>query len=491
MEAGFLLLDGPAVLHQGVGCTLLDGPLPYELYLRKFEPLTRMAIRYRQRAVKVPLHLGHPIWEMDPDFDIRYHIQEIKLPEPVTEEQLHELVCKIHIEPFDLNRPLWRAYIVNGVEGGRSALINKMHHAISDGRGIMVAQTMLYEAERNPVNDASELPEIEPPPPLPKLSTPGSRLADALAEHAVKLARGIVRLPLTLAHSVRVLGSPGFRAGLREWVRFVRAKAEKYPFTRPNCGEVDFATLSIPMDDVRAIRAAGGGTVNDVLVAVVAGALERYGKKHNVPTAGRHAKIAFTANLRKANDSERLDNRSAAAMVAVPFDITNPRERLACITTRTQVAKESGMAVGVWHFISTWRAFLTPPGLAIVYSIFSRPFAQRILHKLMFQAPAHLYFSNVRAPEFPLYVLGRKLILRSPVPPLIPLTGISCVTINMHKIIRMSFSADARSVPDVEDLAKFAADAFEELRKAFPDAEFLPAEDARATVTADPKPADV
>ncbi len=491
MEAGFLLLDGPTVIHQGVGCTVFDGPLSYEHYVRKFEPLTRMAIRYRQRAVNVPLHLGHPIWELDPNFDIRYHIREVELPGPVTDDQLREFVCKIHMEPFDLSKPLWIAYIVNGLEGGRSALISKMHHTVSDAGGIMAAYAMLFDGERIPPGDLSALPEIEPAPPLPKLSTPMSRVADALTEHAATIGKGLVRLPRNLARAIRGLASPNFRAGFVEWVRFAMAKAEKYPFNRPNSGEVNFATISIPIDDVRAIRAAGGGTINDVLLAVVAGALERYGKKHNVRTEGRHAKIAFTANLRKPSDNGRLDNRSAAATLAIPFDIANPRDRLAVITERTRIAKETGMAMAVWNFISAWRAMFTPPGLAIVYSIMSRPFMHKVLHKVMFRVPVHLYFSNVRAPEFPLYLLGNKLLLRSPLPPLIPVTGISCVAITMHKFMRMSFSADAQSVPDVQDLANFAADAFEEMRQAFPDAEFPPPETQKKTVSADPKPADV
>jgi WS/DGAT/MGAT family acyltransferase len=491
MEAGFLLLDGPTVKHQGAGCGVYDRPISYEHYVRKFEPLTRMAVRYRQRVVNVPFHLGYPIWELDPDFDIRYHIQEIKLPEPVTEKQLHELVCKIHMEPFDMNRPLWRTYIINGVEGGRSAILGKMHHTISDGASMMAAQAMLLETERIDPPDLSEMPEAEPLPPLPKLSTPASRFTDALAEHAKTIGRVIVRLPSMIVRGVRAVTHPGSRAALKEWWHFFRAKAEKYPFNAPNCGQVHFAALSIPIDDVRAIRAAGGGTINDVLLAVVAGALERYGKKHNVPTEGRHAKIAFTANLRKPNDSERLNNRSAAATLAVPFDVSNPRERLTCITERTRIAKESGMAFMVWNFIATWRAMFTPPGLAIVYSLMSRPFMNRVLHKFMFRVPVHLYFSNIRAPEFPIYLLGAQLLRRSPVPPLIPVTGISCVAVTMHKFMRMSFAADAQSVPDVEDLAMFAADAFEEMRQAFPDAEFIPQEMNTKTVNADPKPADV
>ena len=109
----------------------------------------------------------------------------------------------------------------------------------------------------------------------------------------------------------------------------------------------------------------------------------------------------------------------------------------------------------------------------------------------MFRVPGHLYFSNVRAPEFPLYILGAKLIRRSPIAPLIPVMGISCVAITMEKFMRMSFSADAKSVPDVEDLANFAVDAFEEIRAAFPDAEFPPSDVATKVIKADPKPADV
>ncbi len=488
MEAGFLLLDGPTVLHQGVGCTVFDAPLSYEHYIRKFEPLTRMAIRYRQRAVKVPLHIGYPIWELDPEFDIRFHIQEIELPQPATEKELHDFVCKIYREPFDLSRPLWKTFIINGIEGGRSALVNKMHHTVSDAGGIMAAQAMLFDGERIP---PPNLPDIEPPPPLPKLSTPAGRVASALVEHAKTIGGSIIHLPRFAAHLMGIIASGDFRAGVKEMIRFGKAKAEKYPFNRPNCGKVDFATVSIPIDDVRAIRAAGGGTINDVLLVVVAGALERYGKKHNVRTEGRHAKVAFTANLRKPTDNDRLDNRSAAATLAIPFDLSNPRDQLAYITERTRIAKETGMAMAVWNFIATWRAMFTPPGLAIVYSIMSRPFAHKILHKIMFRVPVHLYFSNVRAPEFPLYLLGSKLLVRSPVPPLIPVTGISCVAITMHKFMRMSFSADAESVPDVQDLANFAADAFEEMRQAFPDAEFPPPETAKKTVEANPKPADV
>lgn len=484
MEAGFLYLDGPAVLHQGTGCGLFDGPISYEHYVRKFEPLTRIAARYRQRVVKVPFNMGHPIWEMDPNFDIRYHIQEIKFPEPVTEKQLKEFVCKIHAEPFDLSRPLWQTFIINGVEGGRSAIVGKMHHAISDGRGIMVAQAMVYETERVEPPDISELPEIQPPPPLPKLSTPVGRLLDALKEHAITIGKGVIYFPQNVVRAIRYFTSRDFRAANGEWYRFIRAKGEKYPFSRPNCGKVNGAAVSISIDDVRAIRAVSGGTINDVLVTVVAGALEKYGEKHGIPTEGRHAKMAFTANLRKPNDSERLDNRSAAAMVAVPFDIKNLRERLSAVTERTRIAKDSGMPMLVWNFIATWRAILTPPGLAIVYSIFSRPLAQRFLHLLMFKCPAHLYFSNVRAPEFPVYIQGRELIRRSPMPPLIPLTGISCVAVNMHKVIRLCFSADAESVKDVDDLANFTVEAFEDLRRAFPDA----VSRSEETVQAEPTP---
>jgi len=491
MEAGFLLLDGPTVKHQGAGCAVYDRPISYEHYIRKFEPITRMAIRYRQRAVNVPLHFGYPIWELDPDFDIRYHIQEINLPEPVTEKQLHELVCTIHMEPFDMKRPLWRSYVINGVEGGRSAIIGKMHHTISDGAGMMAAQAMMIDTERIMPPDLSDVPDIEPPPPLPKLSTPASRLVGALAEHATTVGRTFVRFPSLVVRGVRAATHSSSRAALKEWWHFYQAKAEKYPFNSPNCGQVHFADIGIPIDDVRAIRAAGGGTINDVLLVVVAGALERYGKKHNVPTEGRNAKIAFTANLRNPNDSKRLDNRSAAATLAVPFDVSNPRERLVCVTERTRIAKESGMALMVWNFIATWRAMFTPPGLAMVYSLVSRPFMNRVLHKAMVRVPIHLYFSNIRAPEFPIYVLGARLLKRTPVPPLIPVTGISCVAVTMHKFMRICFAADAQSVPDVEDLAKFAADAFEEMRQAFPDAEFIPQDMAKKPPKADPEPADV
>jgi diacylglycerol O-acyltransferase / wax synthase len=252
---------------------------------------------------------------------------------------------------------------------------------------------------------------------------------------------------------------------------------------------VGYATIGIPLDDIRAIRAAGGGTINDVLVTVVAGALERYGKKHNIRIDKRHALIAFTANLRQDKNSGRLNNRSAASMLAVPFNLSDPRERLRWVTEHTRIAKETGMAQGVWNFIAAWRAVLTPPGLALLYSTLSIPWIQRAAHRFLLRPPGHLYFSNIRAPEFPLYLLGAKLISRNPVPPLIPMLSLASAAVTMHKFMRLSFSGDANLVPDVSDLANFAADAFQELRDAFPEAEY-PAE-RPSIARAGREPADV
>lgn len=463
IEAAYYYLDGPNVAHEGLAYAILEGELDYKAYSKRFERILAVAPRYRQRPVTAPFHVALPAWEYDPNFDLRYHIQHVRLDPPGTDEQLHEWVESIQNSRLDLQRPPWRTYVVHGLTGGRTALVTKMHHMMTDAVGLLTVQRQLYDT--SPVTLQTESIGVEPPPVEPMPGTL-SRLATALAEHARSIARCVAAAPSTILNLKRTMAGPRFRTGLALIKDYLQSPTVRLPFNSAHSGRTSLAVTEFSLDDIAAVREGAGGTVNDVLLSAVGGALDRYVQRLGIDTKGRSMRIAFSANLRVPGHDGNLENFSAAATLPLPFGIDDPVERLQYIRDWTAKAKECRMAWGIWMIISVWRALLTPPGLAALYSLMSRPTMQRLYHALMRKPPMHMYFSNVRGPDSPLYVLGHRIQSRTIAPIPVPIAGLSCGAINYDGRIRLNFCGDCVSVPNLDLLVQFTEEAFAQLYEA-------------------------
>src|SRR6266571_672241 len=280
-DASFLYFEREeAPLHIG-SIAVLEGDLSYERLLEAISNKLHLIPRYLQRAVPGPFNIAHPSWEWDPDFDIKRHIKEVTIEGPGNDRQLTALAANLFAPMLDRQKPLWEMYLVHGLEHGRSAIVSKVHHCLVDGVSGIELLMIVFDVSPNPI--PVEPPAREPPPPIPG---PAALLTDAVWDN---LADGIARaaeLQRTLVESA-LEGDNRRRRMLRAWetvAPYLRQPVDRAPFNKPLRGNRTLAVSEFSFAEIRAIRAACGGTVNDVVLAVLGGALGRYLELHGQKT---------------------------------------------------------------------------------------------------------------------------------------------------------------------------------------------------------------
>lgn len=465
-DSAFIYLDNHLTGHEGYGLSIFDGPVPFENMRHRTLQVIPEVPKFLQRPVRVPLGLGHPTWEYDPDFNVDYHIQHLHLQSPGTEEQLWELTERLANERLDPNRPLWRIYVIEGLSGGRSASFAKIHHALTDGMGALRVMMANVEVERivpDPLAPGTPLPEL---PVVRKPATALERILRALKDNARATVTGIAGIPKRLRRYGRRAKSPHFWQALRLVMRYLNSPTIRFPFNRGLSGRVHFGTLSLSLEEMRAIRAKSGGTVNDVLLATVAGGFEKYAVRNGHDIAGKYMRLQVPTNIRTEETDVPLGNHVGSAPLLVPFGVENPVERLHGVTQAMREAKECNVGYGIRVMLDGFEAAFTPPGMRLIFGLAGRPAYQRLAAKIPKSPNLHLYVSNMPGPEFPTYSLGSKLMVRYPMGPVIPASGLACAAMSCEGQLNIAFSADVKSVPDVRDLAEEVAESFVELREA-------------------------
>src|SRR3990172_9307045 len=287
-DAAFLYLERPgAPLHIG-SLGVYEGCIPFERFVAHMDSRMPLIPRYRQRLAFVPLSVAHPTWEDDPQFDIRSHVRSVSLPAPDNDEQLRELTMELFAEPLDRGKPLWETYVIEGLEADRTGVLSKVHHAMIDGvSGIELLMAIL---------DLS--PEPAPPPDAPPwqpkpLPDAGARLADALLDQLSQqrdLLREFGETFITPRPRLRQTGDV-LRA-LRNVSPWLALPAPRTPFSVRLSPERRVAFSEVSFVEIREIRTSLGGTVNDVVLAVLAGALPRFPAPRGRSTQGLGAPAA-------------------------------------------------------------------------------------------------------------------------------------------------------------------------------------------------------
>jgi WS/DGAT/MGAT family acyltransferase len=404
--------------------------------------------RYRQKLAFVPLS-GRPVWVDDPHFDLDYHLRHTALPPPGGADELKRLVGRVLSQPLDRDRPLWEMWLVEGLSGDRFALLMKVHHSMMDG----VAGASLLTALFRPDPDASipQAPAWRPrqaPSPLrlvlaeavDRASTPLAltrAAADALHEpgrtlrrarertaSVVEALRGALHLP-----SATVLERP---IG---------------PHRRVEWGAFDLA-------QIKAVGRHLGGTVNDVVLAIVAGAMRRFLERRGEPVQKTDYRVVVPVNMRSPSGEPGVANRDSAFFLSLPVAESDARARFEAVRTETARLKSCHAADGI-DFLgqlvdrtgSTW---LT--GLFASIAMRVQPYNQIV--------------SNVPGPQFPLYVLGARLLELYPMPPLFERQGLGTAVMSYDGRLFWCIMADRDVARDVGELARDVDAAFDELRAA-------------------------
>jgi diacylglycerol O-acyltransferase / wax synthase len=436
LDASFLALEeGGAHMHVG-SVLLFDGTRPdYGELITHLERRLALVPRYRQKLAYPPLVQSRPVWTDDPHFNARYHVRHTALPEPAGEPELRRLAGRVFAQRLDRAKPLWELWLVDRVGEDRFALIGKTHHCLVDGISGVDITTVLFDLDPEPA------PQAEPDPWLPRPEpTPAALLADALREQAgapVTLGRAAagaaIRPRRAVGAGLTALG------GLAALAQAGVAGAPRSPLNLRIGPHRRFAWVDADLATFKAIKQALGGTVNDVVLTVVAGALRRHLLRHGFETAS-DLKAMVPVSVRADSERGALGNRVAAMYAPLPVGLDDPIARFRAIHEAMRGLKESGQAVGA-EVITSLADFAPPTILAQAARLQS---VQRLFN---------LTVTNVPGPQFPLYLLGRPL---ARVYPQVPLAescalGIAIMSYNGH--IDFGLLADYDAVPDLEEVA--------------------------------------
>jgi diacylglycerol O-acyltransferase len=404
---------------------------------------------FRRRVVPVPWGLGHPVWVEDPGFELTRHISRLGLPAPGGRRELATVIADFAGTPLARDRPLWELLVVEGLEAGRIAVVAKIHHAVADGSAaVALLQSVVQGASVEPSTE----PPADPwrPEPLP---TRRQLLTMAAHDHVARW-KG-------LPHFVRQSARQGRASEVRRRSFVVRPPlpfrhTPKTSFNVSLTSERTFAMTELPLEDLKAIRRAAGATLNDVYLAVCAGALRRYLlDRGELPGRSLVASVPVSTDPGVARLSgNRVDN----LYVSIGTDIAEPLQRLEHIRGMTAASKDVRSVLG--HDLFAQRADLVPP--QIFHSAVQIWTRTRLADWI--RPPLNVVLSNVAGPRERIFFGPIELEALYSVGPILEGIGLNITAWSYEKALGVSVLGSPASVPDPWLIIVALHEALDELR---------------------------
>ena len=437
LDSSFLHLERDAAHMHVAGCMVFDGTAPaYDDLVAEIVSRLHLVPRYRQRLAFVPLNQGRPVWVDDPHFNVTFHVRHTALPRPGGDQELKRLCGRVFSQALDRSRPLWELWLVEGLSDDRFAVLSKTHHALVDGVSGVDIATVLFDTSPDPMPVAPPDQEWVPKP----LPSSAQLLADSLLERTTvpaEIARGVRATVRGPRHVAQKAGEALVGVGAMAWTGLNAAPTS--PFNVRIGPHRRFTWVRGDLSEFKAIKNSLGGTVNDVVLTVVTGALGQYMRLH-----GHSTDVALRAmipvSVRADVDRGALGNRVAAVWASLPVGNTDPVKRLRQISSSMKDLKESGQAVGA-QVITELSGFAPPTIMAQAARLQAR---QRLFN---------LVVTNVPGPQVPLYMLGRELDALYPMVPLAENTALGIAIMSYNGQLNFGLVSDFDALADVEVLA--------------------------------------
>jgi diacylglycerol O-acyltransferase / wax synthase len=448
IDASFLHQEGTAShMHVG-GVLLFEGPAPaFQDYLDHVRGRLHLVPRYRQKLASPPLESGRPLWVDDPSFNLEYHVRHTALPAPGTEEQLFLLASRAASQQLDRAKPLWENWLVEGLADGRFAIISKTHHSLVDGVSGVDLASVLFDVERNPKPQEAEL---EPWRPQPEPSA---------ADLVVAGIRGMVNTTAELvARAVGAAARPGTSLtilrdaaeGLGELVWAGLNPAPETPLNVPIGPHRRYAVVRQELAQYKEVKDALGGTVNDVVLTVVSGALAGWLRSRGIRTEGLEMRALVPVSVRTKEQKNTLGNQITVMRGPLPVFIDDPVARLRFVRAAMNGLKESKQAVGAATLAAVNN--LAPPTVLAQASRLN--FSTRLFN---------LIVTNIPGPQMPLYVLGRELEDLFPVAFLPEDHALAIAIMSYNGGLDFGLLGDYDALPDIDLIADGIDAALQEL----------------------------
>lgn len=444
LDAMFLdIEDRAAHMHVGSVSVFEGRPPAYQDLVAHIASRLDRVPRYRQRLLFVPFHLGRPVWVDESELDLEYHVRHTALPPPGDEEALKRLAARLFAQRLDRDKPLWEMWLIEGLGADRFAVLMKTHHCMIDGVSGVDLASVLLDTE----------PSSAPPPPAPPWTPrplPGraellaASVRDGLLQ-PIEVARGALQ-PSSEAHRMllELAGGIGPLLGLSRM-----GPAPRSSLNRPIGPHRRWEMVTLDLAEVKRVRKALGGTVNDVILAVMAGALRSLLLSRG-EEPGRELRVLVPVSVRRPEERGSLGNHVAAMFCPLPVGEPDPEERLRRVTSAMKHLKESRQAVGALAL--THLSDFSPPTLA----------AQAARLQVMTRW-FNVVVTNVPGPQIPLYLLGRKLAACYPAVPLPPEQTIGVALLSYNGAISVGLLGDADRARDLPLLARAIPEALAEL----------------------------
>jgi WS/DGAT/MGAT family acyltransferase len=457
LDASFLYLETPSSHMHVAGLMILDassveGGITLEDVKAVYGERLHLAPPFRRRLVEVPFGLHHPLWVEDPDFDLDYHIRATALPSPGTPEQLSTLVGRLAALPLDRTRPLWEVWVIEGLEDGNIAVLSKVHHAAIDGASGNELTVALLDL--TPEIERHECTEEWVPDRIPNDIELLSYAASSLARQPVRVAKAMKK-------------TAGAAMAVRRRNREVPNLAPPpSPFSAPRTSfntaitpRRSFAFTSVSLPTVKAVKNAVGATVNDVVLALCAGALRRYLDDHDEHPDGPLVAMV-PVSVRSDDEKDAMGNRVSSTFTSLATDVDDPVERLEVIHACMAEVKVQQQAIGA-DTLGDWAEFAAPALAGRAARLYSRTrMADR--HRPLF----NVTISNVPGPAFPLYSIGARMVSNFPVGPIMDGGGLNMTVMSYLDQLDFGLQACPDVLPDVWSLAEGLQQALDELVEA-------------------------
>jgi WS/DGAT/MGAT family acyltransferase len=451
LDVSFLYLEGRTTpMHVG-GLAIFElppGGFDYERLVELIEDRISLVPRYRQKVRFVPGHIANPVWVDDADFDITYHVRRSALPRPGSDEQLREFCARIQSRPLDRNRPLWEMYLVEGLAQGRFAIITKTHHAMVDGISAIDIGQVILDTSPSPRDVPDDLWMPAPEPSSTSLVT--GAVSELVQRPSALL--DTVRLGMADARTVagRVFDAVG---GMASALRAAVRPAPSSPLNVTIGEQRRYGVARTSLDDYKLVRKQHGGTINDVVLATVSGALRGWLLfRGEAVTPATTVRAMVPVSVRSSDSDGALGNQVSALLVDLPVGEPSPLMRLSQVSYAMKGHKESGQSVGADALVAL--SGFAPPTLHATGARLANGLTRRLFN---------LVVTNVPGPQVPLYAAGARMLEMFPI---VPLAAGQALTIGLTSYaggVYYGLNADRDAMADVDVLATLIEESLAEL----------------------------
>jgi len=449
----FLHLEREGMPLNVASVSVLEGKIPFADCLRFIKAKLPQLPRYLKRVVAPPLNIGLPSWEYDPSFDIRNHVREVTLKHG-TDAELKAVAGKLFSSVMDRQHPLWDITFVYGLKGNHTGLILRLHHCLADGIAGVGIMNVLLDANPEAPHPPQRKLKLPAPPPPDAIKSLMEGVVTSYSDFVKRILSGWADL-LQMTERVASNGGNVATEDVSRLLPEITAFTERLRFNVLYRGPQKFAWADVSLAEVKAMGKVCGASVNDVILALVTATVRRYLEQHGDRVKGRLLRMMVPVNLRGSDTTGELGNRITIVPVTVPLDIRSPRRLLAAVHKRTEFLKRSHAAElvsltgGLVGMLPTAMQALVGPMISQV------PFT-----------PFNMVCTNVPGPQYPLYLLGHKMVRWYPYVPVGGEMAVNCAILSYDGTVYFGFSGDVHAAPDLRRLEEFLKESFEELRAA-------------------------